>query len=225
MRPLSCEQVRRLDKLAIGSIGISGAVLMENAGRGITDAIGDYLGGGLDGKSVGIVAGGGNNGGDGFVVARHVMIRRGRAVVFLVTPADKITGEAAANLAVLKALGGEVRDATGEALADLSESLATFDLLVDAIGGTGITGELRGDLAEAVGQINAAGRPIVAVDIPTGLDCDTGTAPGEAVRAVMTVTMVARKIGFDAPGAAEFTGKVVVVDIGVPPELLTTGQA
>ncbi|KKL90641.1 hypothetical protein LCGC14_1902640 [marine sediment metagenome] len=87
---------------------------------------------------------------------------------------------------------------------------------MDAVGGTGIRGALRGDLAVAVEQINAAAPPVVAVDIPTGLDCDTGQAPGPAVCADLTVTFVARKTGFDAPGAAKYTGRIIVADIGVP---------
>ena len=92
--------------------------------------------------------------------------------------------------------------------------------MVDAVGGTGITGALRGPLAEAVRQINAADRPVLAVDIPTGLDCDTGRAAGPTVRATATVTFVARKRGFDAPESAAYTGRVVVADIGIPTEAI-----
>ena len=94
-----------------------------------------------------------------------------------------------------------------------------YQLLVDALGGTGIEGALRGNLARAVQAANATGVPILAIDIPTGLDCDNGTAEGPAIRAIRTVTFVARKAGFDAPGAAAFTGEVVVADIGLPPDL------
>ncbi len=221
---LSRQEVRQLDQFAIDTVGISGAVLMENAGRAITDEISQHLSG-LAGKSVGIVAGPGNNGGDGFVVARHIIIRGGKATVFLVAPAQKITGDAAANLAIFRALGGNICDATGDLIEGLGEALSSFDLLVDAIGGTGITGQLRGDLAGAVRQINSAGKPIVAIDIPTGLDCDTGSPGDPTVRAQMTVTMVARKLGFDQPGAADFTGDVRVVDIGVPVETVISLQA
>jgi len=213
-----------LDRVAIEQAGIPGLVLMENAGRGITDAIESFFDG-LAGKSVAIVAGRGNNGGDGFVVARHIAIRGGHAVVFLVAPEAKITGDAATNLAILRGLGADVRDATGEAMGCLANALEGFDLLVDAIGGTGIEGPLRGDLAEAVRQMVGADRPIIAIDIPTGLDCDTGAAPGPVVKAAMTVTMLARKKGFDAPGAAEYTGEVRVADIGVAPGKLMDRQA
>jgi len=188
---------------------------MENAGRGATDAIEDFLGGVSD-KSVAVATGVGNNGGDGFVIARHLHLRGANVAVFVVGKAEKMTADAATNFNILKPLEINVHPCTGEELSNLSGKLRDFGLIVDALGGTGISGPLRGDLAAAVGQINAAGRPVVAIDIPTGLDCDTGKAHGPAVKAASTVTFVARKIGFDTPGAAKYTGKVVVADIGVP---------
>lgn len=138
--------------------------------------------------------------------------------VFVVGPREKMTPDAAVNFAILEKLDFDIRPFGGEAAA-LAADLGGFDLVVDAVGGTGITGPLRGAAAAAVEGINAGARPVVAVDIPTGLDCDSGSAPGSAVRADLTVTFVARKIGFDAPAAADYTGKVVVADIGVPPPL------
>ena len=126
-----------------------------------------------------------------------------------------MTPDAAANFAILEKLDFDIRPCPGGPA--LAAELAAFELVVDAVGGTGISGPLRGEAAAAVEGINAAARPVVAVDIPTGLDCDTGSAPGPAVKADLTVTFVARKIGFDAPGAAEYTGRVVVADIGVSP--------
>ena len=213
--PLSRRQVRQFDRLAIEQLGVAGVVLMENAGRGAADATEQFLGGSSR-KRIAIVAGGGNNGGDGFVIARHLHLRGGEPVVFLVADPARMTPDAAANFAILPHLNVPVRRAGGESLSRLADELRPFDLIVDALGGTGISGPLRGEPALAVEQINAAARPVVAVDIPTGLDCDTGQAPGPAVRANLTVTFVARKKGFDAPGAAEYTGKVIVADIGVP---------
>ena len=213
---LSRRQIRDFDRLAIQQWGVPGVVLMENAGRGAADCIEAFLQGAC-GKGVAIVCGPGNNGGDGFVIARHLHLRGAGVTVFAVGAADKLTADAAANLAILHRLDVPVRPCCGEALGGLAEQLRPNDLVVDALGGTGISGSLRGDMALAVEQINAAGRDVVAIDIPTGLDCDTGQAAGPAIRAAMTVTMVARKKGFDAPGAGAYTGKVVVVDIGVPP--------
>jgi NAD(P)H-hydrate epimerase len=221
--PLTREQMRAFDRRAIEEWGVPGVVLMENAGRGTADLIERELGGAA-GRAVAIVAGAGNNGGDGFVVARHLYVRDGRPTVYLVAPGEKLDGDAAVNFAILDELGFPVV-ACAEDLGRREQPLAAADLIVDAVGGTGISGALRGTAAEAVERINAVasserspggGRPVVAIDIPTGLDCDTGEAPGPTVRATVTVTMAARKAGFDNPAATEFTGRVVVVDIGVP---------
>ena len=215
MASLSRSEVRAVDRHAMETVGIAGVVLMENAGRQSADAVEQLLGG-ASGRSVAVVAGAGNNGGDGFVVARHLAMRGARVVTFLVAPPEKIGGDAAINLEILGKLGHDVRPPGAENLKSLAGLLGGFDVVVDAVGGTGVRGALRGEVATAVEQINAAGRPVVAVDIPTGLDCDTGEAPNPTVRARLTVTFVARKKGFDAPGAADFTGEVRVADIGIP---------
>ena len=212
---LSRRDVRDFDRRAIEVWGVPGVVLMENAGRNATDALEQFCRG-LDGKSVAIVAGRGNNGGDGFVIARHLRLRNAQPTVFLVADPAGLTGDAEAHFRPLAHVGVTVHERQGDAIAGLGKELAAFDFVVDAVGGTGIKGALRGHPAEAVEQINAAGRPVVSIDIPTGLDCDTGEAPGPTVRAALTITFVARKPGFDAPGASEYTGDVIVVDIGVP---------
>lgn len=228
MESKSRDEVRRIDRCAIETVGVNGLVLMENAGRQTADAVCELLGG-AEGKSVAIVAGAGNNAGDGFVVARHLGLRGARVATFLVVPREKVSGDAAENLAILERLDHEVVPlADRDELANLSDRLTAFDLIVDAVGGTGIRGELRGGLAQAVQQINTASgaagetsgdpKDVVAVDIPTGLDCDTGEPAGDAVRATLTVTYAARKKGFDAPGAAACTGEVRLADIGIPAE-------
>ncbi|HET6427166.1 MAG TPA: NAD(P)H-hydrate epimerase, partial [Phycisphaerae bacterium] len=168
-RSLSRRQVREADRRAIDEWGVPGVVLMENAGRGAADVIEEFLGAAA-GQSVAIVAGRGNNGGDGFVIARHLAIRGARPEVFLVADPESLSGDAAVNYAILPHVHVPVRVVAEGKL----PPLAGFDLIIDAVGGTGITGALRGKLATVVEQINAAGRPVVAVDIPTGLDCDTG---------------------------------------------------
>jgi NAD(P)H-hydrate epimerase len=213
---LKREEIRSLDATAIDELGIPGLILMENAGRNATDVLENMLAS-APGRRVAIVAGGGNNGGDGFVIARHLRVREARPVVFLVTPRQKVSGDARVNLLAAEALGVEIRQVSQE-LSGLGESLKEFDLIADAVGGTGINGALRGATAQAVEQINAAGVEVLAVDIPTGLDCDTGRAQGPAVKAGRTVTFAAYKVGFDAPGAQEYTGSVEVVDIGIPAE-------
>ena len=215
MKALSRHDVRAVDRWAIETLGVPGVILMENAGRQVADVVAEVLGG-CDGRAVAIVAGAGNNGGDGFVAARHLSLRGAKAVTFLVAPEQKVAGDARINLDAACGLGLEVRCLTGDQMGGLSQALEAFDVVIDAVGGTGISGALRGPAAAAVEQINAAGRPVVAVDIPTGLDCDTGAAEGPVVRATTTVTFVARKLGFDAPETTAHTGRVRVADIGIP---------
>ena len=223
MNSLTRDEVRAVDRAAIENLGIPGLILMENAGRNCADAIEDFLcksPGGKSKQNVAIVAGPGNNGGDGYVIARHLAMRGFRVITWIICPAEKISGDAAVNLRAITALRHDIRFLTSEQLTGLSASLAEFDVVIDAIGGTGIRGPLRGDAAIAVEQINAAGRAVVAVDIPTGLDCDTGQTDGPVVRADLTVTFVAAKRGFDLGVAGEYTGAVVVADIGIPADLV-----
>jgi len=218
MHSLTRDQSRAIDRYAMETLGVPGVVLMENAGRLCADALAEFLGGDVLGRKVAICTGGGNNGGDGFVLARHLSLRGADVTVFLLSPAEKLSGDAETNYRIAKNLQLDIRQVGPEEIGSLAERLAATDVVVDAVGGTGIKGALRGDVATAVEQINAAGRPVVAVDIPTGLDCDTGAAVGPAVRAKLTVTMLARKKGFDAPGSRECTGEVRVADIGIPAE-------
>lgn len=219
MQALSREQIRSIDQYAIEQLGIPGVILMENAGRSAADAIESFLGGSAAGRRIGIVAGKGNNGGDGFVVARHLAIRGFRCQVFLTAEADDLAGDARTNYNAADSMQIPIHEVTGPAVADLSDSLADFELLVDAVGGTGIQGALRGSMAEVVIQINQTGKPVVAIDIPTGLDADSGKAEGPVVRAELTVTFAAWKTGFDQPGAEQYTGRIELVDIGIDAEL------
>ena len=223
MDSLTRDEVRAVDRAAIDGLGIPGLILMENAGRNCADAIEDFFSKSLGGKvdrNIAIVAGPGNNGGDGYVIARHLAMRGFRVVTFIICPAEKISGDAEVNFRAITALRHDIRFLNSEQLGGLSEGLGEFDAVVDAIGGTGIRGPLRGGAAVAVEQINAAGRAVVAVDIPTGLDCDTGQTDGPVVRADLTVTFVAAKRGFDLGVAGEYTGAVVVADIGIPADLV-----
>jgi NAD(P)H-hydrate epimerase len=223
MRSLSRDEIRRADRYAIERLGIPGLILMENAGRQAADWVAETLRE-TGGSSVAVVAGAGNNGGDGCVVARHLGLRGWTVAAFLIAKPEKFQGDAATNVDALEALEQDVRGCS-DCLDGLAEALRSFDVVVDAVGGTGIRGALRGPAARAVEQINAAGRPVVAIDIPTGLDCDTGRAEGPAVRARCTVTFLARKTGFDAPGADAYTGEVHVADIGVPAEWIVQRAA
>lgn len=219
MDALSREQVRAVDRCAIDHLGIPGILLMENAGRRCADVAEEMLGAAA-GRTVAVVAGAGNNGGDGYVIARHLSLRGAKVTTYLVADEAKIAGDAAVNLAVLRALEQEIVAVGADEVEALASRLAGADLVVDAVGGTGIRGALRGAVATVVEQINAAGAAVLAVDIPTGLDCDTGEAAGPVVRAARTVTFIARKLGFDAADSQAYTGPVTVADIGVPGEWL-----
>ncbi len=221
---LSRAQVRAVDRLAIEELGIPGVVLMENAGRGAAEHVLAELRsrrGAARGARVVVLCGGGNNGGDGYVVARHLH-GAGVAVELVATvPPGELRGDAATNARVALAMGlvPAVVGAAPDAGA-LADAWAGADLLVDGLLGTGFHGTVRPPLDAVIDAANRAGPPIVAVDVPSGLDADLGRAAGPAVRAASTVTFVARKLGFDAPGAAAWTGRVVVAGIGAPPELV-----
>ena len=218
-----------MSRAGADAAGADGAGAASADAAGASEAGAGAAGAGAAGRSVAIVAGAGNNGGDGYVVARHLAMRGATVTTFLVVPEARIAGDALINLQIIRNLGHDIRRLAsadrgagpqGPGLDRLAEQLRPFDLIVDAVGGTGIRGALRGDMAVAAEQINAAGRPVAAIDIPTGLDCDSGRADGPVIRADITVTFVARKLGFDAPGAAAYTGRVHVVDIGVPADLV-----
>lgn len=214
MNSLTREEVRAVDRYAIEVLGIPGVVLMENAGRNVAEVVARMLRRNSS-RRVAVVAGAGNNGGDGYVVARHLSLRGYDPTTFLLVAEESITGDARIHLDILRRLELNVQPVPETSR--LAEMLRKYDVIVDALGGTGIRGPLRSDLAAAVEQINAAGKPVVAIDIPTGLDCDTGQAPGPCVRAAVTVTFVARKRGFDHPASLAWTGIVIVADIGVDP--------
>ena len=224
---LTRDQVRRVDAIAIERYGMSGLVLMENAGRGVVDALLDVdpslRAPGPGKKLVAIICGKGNNGGDGLVIARHLTIQGVRTVVVLLGDGDDLTGDARSNWSTLQFCGGAIFEIHSPEPHDVREFL---DLnadgaawLVDAMLGTGAAGEPREPIASAIRWMNAQPARRLAVDIPSGLDCDTGSAAAETVRADVTCTFVAMKRGFLSPEAKPYLGDVRVVHIGVPESL------
>lgn len=215
---LSRAQVREVDRRAIAEYGLLPEVLMENAGRGAVDHL-ERLG--ISGPVV-ICCGVGNNGGDGLVMARHLDLRGHTVRTLVWGDPRRMSPETARNLDVLERAGlGPELLGNEPGIDRLVRALDGAGWVVDALLGTGSQGEPRAPLAGVIGQINAAGIPVLAVDLPSGLDCDTGLAAGQAIRAQHTVTFVALKPGFAVPGAEAFTGTVHVTDIGVPRRLLT----
>jgi NAD(P)H-hydrate epimerase len=217
---MSRAEVRAVDSWAINEVGIPGVVLMENAGRSCAELIKEELAGTAKPK-VCIFCGTGNNGGDGYVIARHLLNAGFTVSVVICGDRGKVKGDAKINLDILEQLGQpvEVLDLyEGDIAGKVGDFAGDADMVVDALFGTGLSGELREEHRKLIESINGRNPTVLAVDIPSGLDCDTGEPLGAAVRATYTVTFVAAKKGFTATGRAqEYTGEVFVASIGVEP--------
>ncbi len=217
---LTRDELRAFDRHAVEALGLPGVVLMENAGRSAAEAVlrllRDELG--MEPGRVFVLCGAGNNGGDGYVVARHLANAGVEVEAASSVPAPAVRGDAALHLRVAQALGIPLRAL--ETPADLAREAPRWDgadVLVDALLGTGFQGEVRSPLFEVIRAANAARvARRVAIDLPSGLDCDSGRPANATFRADFTVTFVGRKRGFDAPGASDWTGRVVVAGIGAP---------
>jgi hydroxyethylthiazole kinase-like uncharacterized protein yjeF len=221
-RVMSRDEVRAVDAWAINEIGVPGVVLMENAGRSCAELIKDKLAG-VNNPQVCFFCGTGNNGGDGFVIARHLLNAGFGVRIILCGQREKTRGDARINLDILERLGQTVEPLdmiTGDLASQVRSLAGNADIIVDALFGTGLQGELREPYRSLVDSINALGQPIVAVDIPSGLDCDTGEPLGTAIKATYTVTFVAVKKGFVASlGAGKHIGELYIASIGVEPPI------
>lgn len=215
-------EVRAIDKWAINTLGVPGVVLMENAGRSCAELIKEKLNGVREPK-VCIFCGTGNNGGDGYVIARHLLNNGIKVTVVVCGDRSKIKGDAKINLDILERLGQPIEQLNlrNNAISDRVTALTLgSDMLVDALFGTGLSGQLRDEHKQLIESINAQNCPVLAVDIPSGLDCDTGEPLGAAIKAEYTVTFVAVKKGFTSSStAAQYTGEIFVASIGVKPNL------
>jgi NAD(P)H-hydrate epimerase len=225
IRPLSRDEVRGIDARAARELGMPTVILMENAGRGAAAWLRDL---GLSATArVLILCGPGNNGGDGAVVARHLDLRGISVQVVWFTRADRLRGDAALQYQVLARSGFDQTCWDDEAAVTperLDALTAGADWLVDALLGTGLTRPVEGVLETVIEAINRSGKPVLALDLPSGLDADTGRPLGVSVRARATATFVAPKLGFAAPGAVAYTGGISVIDIGVPRIILKPFQ-
>jgi len=217
---MSREEVRAFDEFAINTLGIPGVVLMENAGRSCAELIKEKLAG-VERPKVCIFCGTGNNGGDGYVIARHLLNGGFKVVVVLCGDCKKIKGDAKINLDILEGLGQPIEQLTLEKgnIGERVEPLADgCDMVVDGLFGTGLSGQISGEYKELIESINRLKYPILAVDIPSGLDCDSGKVLGAAIRATYTVTFVAVKKGFTVTESAKvYTGEIFIASIGVEP--------
>ena len=226
---LSRQQARLVDKISIEEYGIPGIVLMENAARGVVEVIDSLFaaaGKGRDATKISIVCGGGNNGGDGYAVARHLYNVGYDVNIFAVSDPTKLSGDAAINYNIIVKMGLNIESVLNTAEIKSAElRLQRSDLIVDAILGTGFSGTLRPHIAAVIQAINDAanlpdGPRVLAVDLPSGLDCETGFPSEPTIRADETVTFVASKLGFSSPVAQKLLGRLTVAGIGAPREIL-----
>ena len=218
MRPVfTAAEMRALDARAIDALGIPGPRLMEHAGRGAAALIAREWAP-IRGKRVLVLCGKGNNGGDGFVVARHLKAKGARPRVLLAGLRNEVKGDAAQALGRWRGKVEEIRDEA--AAATVTGAVAEADLVVDALLGTGLTGPVRGVVAQVIERLNrSAGSaciPVVALDLPSGLGSDGGALLGPTVRATLTATFAGLKRSLLLYPAAELAGRVVVVPIGIP---------
>ncbi len=214
---LTRQQVREVDRRAIEEYGMTGLVLMENAGRGCVDTLQRL---GIHGPVV-VCCGRGNNAGDGLVIARHVDLRGFAARVVLCAPPESFSGDAAANYNILARSDVEIIN-LGETFQSglLTQALDGADWIVDALLGTGAKGEPRPPLDEVIRTLNEWPAKKLAIDVPSGLDCDTGQRANTTFRADHTCTFVAAKPGFLVEQAKPYVGRVQVLDIGAPRKLI-----
>ncbi|MBI4772564.1 MAG: NAD(P)H-hydrate dehydratase [Deltaproteobacteria bacterium] len=220
MLVVTAEEMRILDRRTIEEVGVPGSVLMENAGR-TAYQIADRCFGPFRGKRICVLAGRGNNGGDGFVLARYFFEDEARVQVFLLSSMDRVTGDARINLDICRKLGVPIHEVLSEDDLPASETQwAHAYLLVDALLGTGLSSEVRGLYGKAIQAMNRFPAKVLAVDIPSGLDSNRGVALGEAVQADVTVTFGLPKIGqVIYPGRA-LTGALYCANISIPRRLI-----
>src|SRR5499426_4102647 len=219
MRILTAAQMREADRYTIDEIGIPSLVLMENAGRQVVAAIEATYESKLDGR-VAVLCGRGNNGGDGFVVARTLLQHGIETSVFMIGALADVRGDARTNLDILGRLGVTVVEIADEQSWELHFSeISQCSLIVDAIFGTGLKAAVSGMMETVIADVNASDIPIVAVDLPSGMSADTPHLIGDCIDASLTVTLGAPKLPLVLPPGETYAGDVVIADIGIPIEV------
>ena len=216
MQALTREQIREIDRRAIEEYGIAGIVLMENAGRNAAELIRASIKETDQPAAVCILCGPGNNGGDGFVIARHLFNAGLKVEIILFADPEKLAPDAGVNHDIAHKMMIPIRPFTES---DAAACVSRAQVVVDALLGTGFSGKIRPPLDRAIELINSADHALkIAIDVPSGLDCNTGQPAAATVRADLTITFVAPKVGFARAG--EYTGRVLTADIGAPRTLL-----
>jgi hydroxyethylthiazole kinase-like uncharacterized protein yjeF len=220
MRVLNAAQMREADRRTIDDIGISSLVLMENAGRQVVAAV-EAVHTDLLERQVAVLCGRGNNGGDGFVVARTLLQRGVDVSVFLIGQVSDVRGDARVNLDVLGRLGVTVVEiADGQAWELHLSEVRDCSLIIDAIFGTGLNAPVQGLIGSVIADVNASGIPVVSIDLPSGLSADSADTIGESIQAGTTVTLAAPKLPLVLPPAENHAGDIVIADIGIPIEVI-----
>lgn len=223
MKVVTGQQMKEIDRKAIEESNLSGLILMENAGLRIFQNLKNIYPS-LRLKKIIIFTGSGNNGGDGFVVARHLYNYGVKVKVFLLSHSSKIKGEAEENLNIINKMGVELFEAETTKLEEIQRAIQNSDLIIDAILGTGLHGKVTGLKAKIIDLINIANKEVVAIDVPSGLDTDTGRIEGPCIKATHTITLALPKIGLLIFPGASYAGKVTVEDIGIPSYLLKNNK-
>jgi len=211
---VTVQQIQAMDRHAIEKTGIPSLVLMENAGRAVAAEVVRMLRRRSRAR-VAVVCGLGNNGGDGFVAARHLLIAGVRTAVYLVGPAQKLKPDALINYQILKKTGYPILR-IDRMTPQIRRQIVSADVIVDAIFGVGLSREIREPISNMIEMMNRGGAPIIAVDIPSGLDGNTGQIHGVCIRAKKTVTFHRAKKGFFRNAGPRQTGKIIVASIGIP---------
>ena len=219
MKLVTVEEMRSLDARAVQEFGIPSLLLMENAGRAVAQKTIAYLGGCVRGNRILVFSGKGNNGGDGFVAARHLANAGADVKIFLLFPREEITGDAAVNLNILEKTGIPIAAAGPRDIQKIKIALIYADLVLDAVYGTGFKGKARGIAAEVITAINESRLPVIALDLPSGLEADTGRVDGPCIRANITCTLGLPKVGLYLYPGADFAGEIAVMDISLPGKL------
>ena len=211
---LTAQQAAEIDKQAKEQLGIQPLVLMENAGRGVAEVILDLVGEDRSSR-VAIFCGRGNNAGDGFVAARHLIVRGQDVDIYLLAGQSQIKNEAEINLNILKNLTKHIFKVKDLTSLD-SIKLGDYTIIVDALLGIGLKGNVNGIFKQAISLINKSRVPTVAVDIPSGLDANTGQIHDIAICADTTITFMAKKQGLLLNEGPKYSGKIIVKDLGLP---------
>ena len=206
---ISVSQAQAFDKFAQEKLGVPSLILMENAGRSVAEEALKMLG---RKKRVAIICGVGNNGGDGLVAARHLLNANKNVDVYLVGNILKLKPDPKINLEILQKM--KIKIKYFKSIKDLKQ-IKKSDLIIDAIFGIGLKSEVKSPITDVISFVNLSNRPILAVDVPSGLDADGGKALGVAVKATQTITFVAPKKGFYKASAKKFCQKIIVKDIGI----------